>query len=101
MGHIRYGGQVSKDTLLGTAMLRVDVPQTDTTFVTQMVNPSSIYRITFCDEALARIAANSGNSKPLENWTIRQAMPALPATTTTDDDSGIVSDEIRDPEDLF
>jgi len=50
MGHIRYGGQVSKDTQLGTPLLCVEVLQQDGSFVTQLVNLASIYRITMCDE---------------------------------------------------
>ena len=70
MGHIRYGGQVSKDNQLGTAMLRVDVPQGDT-FITQLVNPSSIYRLTMCSEEIARAAANAGDPKPMGTWELR------------------------------
>ena len=42
MGHIRYGGRVGKDSQFLTAMLRVDVPQKDGSFVSQLVNPASI-----------------------------------------------------------
>lgn len=75
MGHVRYGGQVSKDNQLGTSMLRVDVPNEEGGFITQLVNPSSIYRITMCDEALARAAAQAGVSKPMSAWELRAALP--------------------------
>jgi hypothetical protein len=81
MGHIRYGGQVSKDNQFGTAMLRVDVPQTDGSFVSQLVNPSSIYRITMCTEEIARVAARQGDSKPLSEWSLKHLLP--PGETTT------------------
>lgn len=86
MGHIRYGGLVSKDTQLGTAMLRVDVPQADTDgFVSQLVNPASIYRITFCEAAIARAAARAGDPKPMSPWELRQMLPEPTAATTTRD----------------
>ncbi len=75
MGHVRYGGQVSKDNALGTAMLRVDVPQKDGSFVSQLINPASIYRITFCAEPIARAAAISGVSKPMQQWEMRHLLP--------------------------
>lgn len=75
MGHVKYGGQVSKDNQLGTAMLRVDVPQADGSFVSQLVNPASIYRITFCAEELAK-ACGGGASKPLSMWDVKHLLPA-------------------------
>ena len=76
MGHIRYGGLVSKDNQFGTAMLRVDVPQSDGSFVSQLINPASLYRITMCAEELARAAAKSGTSKPMDQWELRHLLPA-------------------------
>lgn len=76
MGHVRYGGQVSKDNALGTAMLRVDVPQRDGSFVSQLINPASIYRITFCAEQIARLAASAGDSKPMQQWEISHLLQA-------------------------
>lgn len=87
MGHIRYGGLVSKDTQLGTPLLRVEVPQQDGSFVTQLVNPSSIYRITMCDESLGRAAAAQGNPKPMSQWELRHLLPPSdPDDEAADDD---------------
>jgi hypothetical protein len=86
MGHVRTGGLVSKDNQLGTAMLRVDVPQADGAFVTQLVNPSSIYRITFAAEELARAAARSNQAAPISQWELQQALPApRPVETAAED----------------
>lgn len=79
MGHIRYGGLVSKDNQFGTAMLRVDVPQADGSFVSQLINPASLYRITMCAEELARAAAKAGDPKPMNQWELRHLLP--PAAT--------------------
>lgn len=86
MGHIRYGGLVSKDTQLGTPLLRVEVPQKDGSFVTQLVNPSSIYRITMCDETLGRAAADQGNPKPMNSWEVRHLLPGSVETNEDDPD---------------
>lgn len=87
MGHVRYGGLVSKDNQFGTAMLRVDVPQSDGSFVSQLINPSSLYRVTFCEEALARAAAEQGNPKPLSSWELRHLAPP-PASAAIEDSTG-------------
>lgn len=83
MGHVRYGGQVSKDNALGTAMLRVDVPQADGSFVSQLINPASIYRVTFCAEPIARAAAMSGTSKPMQQWEMSHLLPAPQSQAVT------------------
>lgn len=75
MGHVKTGALLSKDTQLGTAMLRADVPQADGTNVTQLVNPSSIYRITFCSEEIARACAAQCSAKPMESWELKHLMP--------------------------
>lgn len=75
MGHVRYGGRVSKDTQFGTAMLRVDVPQKDGAFVTQLINPSSLYRLTICSEEIARAAASQGDSEPMQAWELNRGLP--------------------------
>ena len=85
MGHVRYGGLVSKDTMLGTAMLRIDVPAGDAAFATQLINPASLYRLTFCTEQAARLAAKSGAEKPISEWDIRELQrPALPERSLYD-----------------
>lgn len=76
MGHVKTGALISKDTQFGTAMLRADVPQKDGSFVTQLVNPSSIYRLTFCSEEIARACADQCATKPMESWELRHLLPA-------------------------
>lgn len=93
MGHVRYGGQVSKDTQLGTAMLRVDVPQGDT-MITQLINPSSIYRLTMCSEEIARAAAKAGDPKPMGTWELQHLALAAPETAPDFFDDQDDDDEI-------
>jgi hypothetical protein len=84
MGHVKTGALISKDNQLGTAMLRVDVPQADGSFVTQLVNPASIYRLTFCAEPIARACASQCTAKPLETWELKHLLPA-PAPRVQED----------------
>lgn len=98
MGHNKTGGRVSKDSQLGTAMLRLDIPQEDGTEVTQLVNPSSCYRITFCEEAVARAAARHGNHAPYSMWELKQmgvpvTTPALPAPSDLFDEADETDDD--------
>ncbi|OAM89308.1 hypothetical protein OH491_13715 [Termitidicoccus mucosus] len=94
MGHIRYGGLVSKDTMFGTALLRIEVPTGETTFTTQLVNPSSLYRLTFCTEELARLAATSGQQKPISDWELAnlEKTKALPELEARNNDDGEEAD---------
>jgi hypothetical protein len=84
MGHVRYGGLVSKDNQFGTAMLCVDVPQENGSFVTQLVNPTSIYRLTICSESIGRAAAKAGVSLPMRSWELE--MLPLPEVKGADFD---------------
>ena len=86
MGHIRYGGQVSKDNQLGTAMLRVDVPEGEG-FITQLINPTSIYRLTMCSEKIARTAAKAGNPKPMGTWELQHLAITAPDPDPDHDDA--------------
>jgi len=85
MGHVKTGALISKDTQFGTAMLRADVPQSDGSFITQLVNPSSIYRLTFCAEPIARACAKECAVKPMEAWELRHLLPAPNRTTSAPD----------------
>lgn len=94
-GHIKYGGIVSKDTVFGGGLLRVEVPDDDGTgFTTQLVNPNSLYRLTFACEALARAAAREGNPMPFNSWDLEHLVrgklinpqPQLPFGGEDEDD---------------
>lgn len=75
MGHVKTGALISKDTQFGTALLRAEVPQKDGSFVTQLINPSSLYRVTICSEELARACAFSSTSTPMNSWELKHLMP--------------------------
>ncbi len=72
LGHIKTGGRVSKDEFIGAGLLRLDVPQADGSMVTQLINPSSIYRLTFTSEDAARAGARCSASMPIAAWELPQ-----------------------------
>ena len=78
MGHVKTGARVQKDTQLGTSLLRADVPQEDGSFVTQLINPASLYRVTFCEERLARACAKQCQAMPFNKWELQHLLPAPP-----------------------
>lgn len=99
MGHIRTGGRVSKDTMYGTPMLRLDIPQTaePDRFVTQLVNASALYRLTFCDEAIARAAASRSSShQPIDSWTLRDALGLPDKSADQSEDFAEIEDDSTD-----
>lgn len=85
MGHGRAAGIITKDTDYGTPMLRLDVPQHDGSFATQLINPQSIYRLSFVEEAIGRHAAESFRKAPVSEWEIRHLLPQRPTTDDDDD----------------
>jgi hypothetical protein len=83
MGHVRLAGLCSEASHFGTALLRVDVPEVTLAggetiqAFTRFFGGSSIYSITPVSEETARCAAVSYQTKPVQEWDIRQAADAL------------------------
>lgn len=69
MGHKQFAGHVTEQAIGGTALIRVDVPETvqpdgrRTATYSKLIGPGSIYMITPCTEEVAHAAAKS-----LERW---------------------------------
>lgn len=93
MGHIKYGGLLSPNSSM-PGLIRIDVPREDGSLVTQFINPSSIYRLTFTDKALATSAALAGDPMPYSSWELKDLLkgkiiepqPSLPFSFNDDDD---------------
>lgn len=85
MGHVKTGALISKDTQFGTALLRAEVPQENGTFITQLINPSSLYRVTICEEKLACACAASNQSQPLNRWEVQHLLPTKAGSPVIDD----------------
>lgn len=66
MGHIKTAGQVSEETHFGTVLLRLDVPEINSRPArTEFYGGQSIYRITPCDEQVARLVLQQSFQAPI------------------------------------
>lgn len=69
MGHVRMAGRVSEESHFGAALGRIDIPMGEgDDFVTQYFGGSSVYRVTPCDEATARVVAASNRPQPVHRY---------------------------------
>lgn len=67
MGHVRLAGRVTEESLFGTALGRIDIPNGDG-FTTQYFGGSSVYRITPTTEEVARLVAVGNQPEPVHRW---------------------------------
>lgn len=95
MGHAQLAGRISEQSIAGTALLRVDVPQTiegESAFRTEYVGGGSIYRMRVTTEEVARAVALRSQAEPTYAYGLRMNQPALaapasaPATVDYDPD---------------
>lgn len=72
-GHTRVAGEVSEQTIAGGAMVRIDVPETDSSpAFSRIVNVNAIYAINPMSEEMVRSIAGQLNVKPIQSWDIRE-----------------------------
>ena len=77
MGHQRFAGLVTEETLSGAAFLRIDIPATGKQVAfTKLFSPSSVYSITPTTEELATAMAASINNTPIAIYDLPEAMQA-------------------------
>lgn len=87
MGHQQVAGKVSEETIAGSAMLRVDVPEVEgQTAFTKFYASNAIYAITPTEERIARAAASSFRARPVELWRLNLTQPQLVEKIVDDDD---------------
>ena len=89
MGHNTIAGYVSEQSIAGVAMLRVDVPATDSQpAFTKFYSGSAIYGITPTTEQIATIAVKRLTVRPVSEWVVpdSQRRPALIDSTLDEDD---------------
>lgn len=84
MGHVRFAGLVTEETLFGTALCRIDVPETTTPdgtprqAFTKLFGAAAIYGVTPVSEETARMAAQQIAAQPMHEWDVREAYKRLP-----------------------
>ncbi len=72
-GHTRIAGEVTEQNLAGGAMVRIDVPETETSpGFTRIVNVNAIYAINPMTEEMVKTIAGQLNVKPIQSWDIRE-----------------------------
>ena len=75
MGHRRFSGRVTEQSLGGTSFVRVDVPATKRTApFTKLLGAGSIYCVTPCTEEIARADAETNMSNPLSELSLPSEM---------------------------
>ena len=78
-GHQRIAGRISEQTIGGCSFVRVDVPITGKVQAfTKLYGQGAIYAISFVDELAARTAASMFRETPVDTYTLRKALQALP-----------------------
>lgn len=87
MGHVRLAGKLTEEERFGAKMGRLEIPQRDGSFVTRMFGGSSVYSITYVDEAAARAVAAYTTVQPVNSWELPKQIAAAvitdPAATAT------------------
>lgn len=74
-GHQKMAGKVTEQTVGGSALIRIDVPNTDRQpAFTRFLNMSAIYAINPVTEEVATASANSINSQPINVWDAREIL---------------------------
>ena len=84
MGHQRFAGLVTEETVAGAAFLRIDIPATGKQVAfTKLFSPSSVYSITPTTEELATAMAANINNAPITIYDLpaemKEKLRALPA----------------------
>ena len=79
MGHVEYAGYVTAETIAGSAMLRVDVPEVkDRAAFTKYLSTGALYGITPCTEETARLRAAAIRATPFQAYDVEsQLMKSL------------------------
>lgn len=108
MGHNRFAGLVSEQTIGGASFVRIDIPATKNgPAFTKMFGAGSIYCISPCTEEVARLMAESIRNQPLSVYDlpadiqakIRQPALAGPGELWRDGERDDDIDDFYDGED--
>lgn len=103
LGHQRFAGLVTEETVAGVAFLRIDIPATGKQVAfTKLFSPNSVYSITPTTEELAKSMAASINNAPITVYDLPAEMraklqsapaPAISSMYDDDDDDDFESDD--------
>lgn len=89
-GHRRLAGHATEATILGGALLRLDIPTDDGKYITQYIGPGSIFSMTPTTEDVARAIAADNQPEPVGLWEVQRLlknhqlpMPEVPTQSCT------------------
>lgn len=69
MGHQKFAGYVTEETIAGGSLVRIDIPETKgQKAFTKLFGLSSVYCITPVEEAVAKAVAGNFVKQPVESW---------------------------------
>ena len=93
-GHARIAGEVTEQTIAGGAMVRIDVPESETNpAFSRIVNVSAIYAINPMTEEMVRSIAGQLNVKPIQPWDIREYVEKNKQALISDKSSSLPFDD--------
>ena len=94
MGHQKFAGYLTEQTIAGAGMLRLDVPAVgDLLGFTRLFNTASVYSITPTSEELARQVATALKRQPVTVYELPEEIrAAIRAPRLTDHKSGVRAD---------
>jgi hypothetical protein len=77
-GHNKIAGKVSEQTIGGSSLIRIDVPDTEASpAFTRLLNVSAIYAINPVTEEVAVGYAGRLSSKPIDTWDAREVLKRI------------------------
>lgn len=100
MGHVVLAGYVTQESIAGTAMLRIDVPEVEgQPGFTKYQSGGSIYGITPTTEESARTAANNIKVRPVQLWIVPEASQRKLSITFRNDAASYGDEQGAEPDD--
>ena len=76
-GHQRIAGRVTEQSIAGTNMLRVDVPEVNKQSFTRFFGGAAIYAINPCTEEVARKYVEANTPLPVYVWEFHSILKSL------------------------
>lgn len=71
MGHVKTAGKVSEEPHFGTVLLRIDIPEHNSKQAhTEFHGGQAIFRLTPCDEQIARMVLAQTFTPPIVNFAL-------------------------------
>lgn len=97
MGHRRFAGMVSEQTIGGSSFVRVDVPEIEgTPAFTKFFGSGSIYCISPVSEAIARGLAAKWREAPISVYDLPAEYRQVPVAIAQRDDHELDDDDYDD-----